>query len=111
MVDDAGRLAGTRLAEDRDVLGRVTEIEGNVRAALQSGGVAKRGERAGRLTDPEPEVAGSLRSGPTDGVASTPLRSGNVGSGLPSSARTSGRNPNPPTMAAPASVASPCESG
>ncbi len=39
------------------------------------------------------------RSGPTGGVASTSLRSGNVGSGLPSSTRTSGRKPSPPTMA------------
>ena len=52
VIDDAGRLAGTRLSEDRDVLGRVTEIEGNVRAALQSGRVTDCRERAGRLTDP-----------------------------------------------------------
>ncbi len=58
-----------------------------------------------------PKSPGSLRSGPTAGVASTSFRSGNVGSGLPSSTRTIGRKPNPPTMAAPASIGSPCESG
>ncbi len=57
MVDDAGGFAGAGLAEDREVLGRVAKVEGNVRTALQSGGVAKCGERASRLTDPEAEVA------------------------------------------------------
>jgi len=34
MVDDAGRLAGARLAEDRDVLGRIAEIERDIGATL-----------------------------------------------------------------------------
>jgi len=35
MVDDAGGLAGAGLAKDRDVFGRVAEVESNVRAALE----------------------------------------------------------------------------
>ncbi len=57
MVDDAGGLAGAGLAEDRDVLGRVAQLEGDIRTALQPGGVPECRERAGGLTDPEAEVA------------------------------------------------------
>ena len=57
MVNDASRLAGAGLAEDREVLGRVAEVEGDVGAALQSGRVTECRKRAGRLTDPEAEVA------------------------------------------------------
>jgi hypothetical protein len=57
MVDDASRFAGARLAEDRDVFGRVAEVKRDVRAALQSSSVTECGERAGRLTDPQSEIA------------------------------------------------------
>jgi len=50
MVDDAGGLAGAGLAEDRDVLGRVSEVEGDVGAALESGGVTECRERPVRAT-------------------------------------------------------------
>jgi len=52
MVDDAGRLAGAGLAENRDVFGRVAEVESDVRAALQSGRMSERRERSRGLTDP-----------------------------------------------------------
>jgi len=57
MVNDASRLAGSRLAEDHDVLSCIAQVEGDVRAALEAGGVPECGKRAGRLTDPEAEVA------------------------------------------------------
>jgi len=41
MVDNAGGLAGAGLAEDCDVLGRVAEVERDVRAALQPGGMSE----------------------------------------------------------------------
>jgi len=62
MVNDASRLAGSRLAEDRDVLGCIAEVEGDVGATLQSGGVPECRERAGRLTDPQSEIARLART-------------------------------------------------
>jgi len=66
MVDDAGGLAGAGLAENRDVLGRVAEVEGDVRPALQPGRMTECRECAGRLADPQAEVARIAEVG-TDG--------------------------------------------
>jgi len=70
MVNDAGRFAGARLAEDRDVFGCVAEVEGDVRPALQSSGVTECGERAGRLADPKAEVTrlGEVRADGRRGI-------------------------------------------
>jgi len=111
MVDDARGLAGAGLAENRDVLGRVAEVEGDVRAALQSSGVAKCGERASRLTDPEAEVPrlAEIRANGRCGIDFFAQWEGRERLAVDCAHQWA--KTEPPTTAAPARVTSPCESG